>query len=213
MGLALSCSLRAGGLRLGRRGLILGLLFASACSSKSAAGEEETSGGEWEGATARIDDAGVKALFPAIGDASRIRTCAPEPVTWVILAYAPEVLDKHRVRTREIHCDERLISERCELESEVMYYLDDPDDYFKVDPRLPPERALEIAELSEDMAEGGRLVAIALSTVRGVYLLTLARCGAEAQYAVRLKESSGERKLEVIDTVYNVELEPYRDRD
>jgi hypothetical protein len=131
----------------------------------------------------------------------------------VILAYAPEVLDKHRVRTREVHCDERLISERCELVAEVMYYVDDPDDYFKVDSRVGTERALEIAVLSGDMAEGGRLVAIAPSTIRGVYLVTLARCGAEAQYAVRLKEASGERKLEVIDTVYNVELEPYRDRD
>jgi len=151
------------------------------------------------------DDDYVRGMFLEVGDAPRIRTCAPAGAPWVIIAYAPEVLDAHRVRTREVHCSERVISERCKLVADVRYYVEDPEEYFSVAPGLKPERALQLAELSDESPQGGRLLGIAADK-GGVYLVTRGECGTETQVAVRLEGAGAAQQLELIETRYSVEL-------
>jgi hypothetical protein len=176
------------------------------------AGDDESEGGERgeqdrarETSTDIDDDEYVRGLFLELADAPRIRTCAPPRAAWVIIAYAPDVLDEHRVRTREIHCSERVLSDRCKLVSDVRYYLLDPKDYFSVADGVKPERALQLAELSASSNDGGRLLAIAADK-GGVYLITRGQCGTETQVAVRLKGTAAARRIEQIETRYSIEL-------
>lgn len=168
--------------------------------------EAESSGGEARsgGSNDLDDDDYVRGLFLEVENAPRIRTCAPARANWVILAYAPEVLDDHRVRTREVHCSERTISDRCKLVAEERYYLLDPKDYFTVGPGVKAERALQLAELALPLAEGRRLLAVAAD--KRAQLITLGTCGTETQLAVRVKGRGREQRLEVIETRYSVEL-------
>src|SRR5262245_41395770 len=100
--------------------LVLGLaaLLAGACSkpNRAVAGgyagddEEGSSGDEQRPEPLEVDDDdGIRELFLELGDAPRTRTCTPRNASWAIITYAPEVLDDHRVRTRELHCSERVI--------------------------------------------------------------------------------------------------------
>jgi hypothetical protein len=170
-------------------------------------GDDETSGGQARAApTAKIDDDDqVKTLFYQVTGAARIRTCAPDRAPWAIITYAPDVLDTHRVRTREIHCEERVISEKCTFVGDERYYLEDPNEYFSVGKGVKPERALQIAERRSDLNEGGRLMGVSADK-GGVYLVTLGDCGRETQLAVRLKGATGRSRLEVIGVRYHVEL-------
>jgi hypothetical protein len=197
------------------RVLALGALTLCACGpsrpdrakAPGYAGDDESEGGDARRveSTDIDDDEYVRGMFLELGDAPRIRTCAPARAPWVILAYAPEVLDAHRVRTRELHCSERVLSERCKLVAEVRYYLDDPEQYFSVASGVKPERALQVAKLSEQQPQGGRLLGIAADK-GGVYLVTRGECGTETQVAVRLKGTAAARQLELIETRYSVQL-------
>jgi hypothetical protein len=170
-------------------------------------GDDETSGGQARTTpSANVDDdAQIKTLFYQVTGAERIRTCAPASAPWVILTYAPDVLDEHRVRTREIHCEERVISERCAFIGDERYYLDDPNEYFSVGKGVKPERALQIAQLRGDLNERGRLMGISADK-GGVYLITLGDCGKETQLAARLKGTKTQQHLEAIEVRYHVEL-------
>lgn len=169
--------------------------------------DDETSGGQARTTpSAKVDDDDqIKTLFYQVTGAARIRTCAPDRAPWVILTYAPDVLDEHRVRTREIHCEERVISEKCSFIGDERYYLDDPNEYFSVGKGVKPERALQIAERRDDLNERGRLMAIAADKGGG-YLVTLGDCGRETQLAVKLKGAAANAQLEVIGVRYHVEL-------
>jgi hypothetical protein len=170
-------------------------------------GDDETSGGQSRPARSADldDDDQVKTLFPQVSGAARIRTCAPDRAPWAIVTYAPDVLDEHRLRTREIHCEERVISEKCSFIGDERYYLEDPNEYFSVGKGVKPERALQIAERRSDLSESGRLMAIDADKGGG-YLVTLGDCGRETQLAVKLKGNAAKRELEVIGVRYHVEL-------
>jgi hypothetical protein len=192
--------------------LALSGLLAAACSRPNRAVApgyaegDESGGGEAGGASADVDDDEyVRGMFPELLDVPRIRTCAPARAPWVIITYAPEVLDEHRVRTRELHCSERVLSERCKLVTDVRYYLVDPDDYFSVADGIKRERALQLAELSLESAGDDRLFAIAPDK-GGAYLITRGQCGTETQVAVRIQGAAAARRLELIETRYRVEL-------
>jgi hypothetical protein len=170
-------------------------------------GDDETSGGQARSAaSAKVDDDDqIKTLFYQVSGAARIRTCAPASAPWVIITYEPDVLDEHRVRTREIHCEERVISEQCAFIGDERYYLDDPNEYFTVGKGVKPERALQIAALRSDLNEAGRLMAISADKA-GMYLVTLGDCGRETQLAIRLKGAKAQQHLEAIEVRYHVEL-------
>jgi hypothetical protein len=202
-----SATVLALALALGPGGVLTACSRPNRAMAPGYAGDDETSGKEQAKAepVELDDDDRIKGMFLELGDAQRIRTCAPAKAPWVIIAYTPEVLDQHRVRTREIHCQERIISDRCQLLSELRYYLDDPNEYFSVDAKVKPERALEIAELARESNQDGRLLGIAADK-GGVYLTTRGDCGVETQLVVRMKGSASKRRLEVIGTRYHVEL-------
>jgi hypothetical protein len=170
---------------------------------------ERTTGGEAQtaaqGSSNLDDDARIARIFPQLSGVRRTRTCAPASAAWVILTYEPEVLDEHRVRTRELQCSERVIDARCNVVSEVRYYLDDPREYFAVDASMNTKRALEIAKLAQGLDGEHRLGAIAAEK-RGVYLVTLLKCGGEKQLATRLKGKGATQQLEVIETRSSIEL-------
>ena len=205
--------------RLRRSALALALApcFVCACgpsrphraNAPGYAGDDATRGDAPKPQPVELDDDDrIKGMFLEVADAQRIRTCAPASVAWVIIAYTPEVLDQHRVRTREIHCQERTISDKCQLVTDVRYYLDDPNEYFSVDGKVKPDRALQIAQLARDSSDSssrGRLLGVAADK-GGVYLTTLGECGVETQLAVRMKGSAAQRRLEVVGTRYHVEL-------
>ena len=178
--------------------------YAGDESQQSNDGEKSSGGEARSGSTDLDDDDYVRGLFLEVEGAPRIRTCAPARATWVILAYAPEVIDDHRVRTREVHCTERTISDRCTLVAEERYYLLDPKDYFTVGPGVKVERALQLAELALKLADGRRLLAVAAD--KRAQLVTFGTCGSETQLAVRVKGRGREQSLEVIETRYSVEL-------
>ena len=92
-------------------GWALTAVLAASCDATNRAkapgyaGDERTSGGEDQklADNTDIDDDGlVRGLFLELRDAERIRTCAPDGAPWVIIAYAPEVIDAHSVRRRRI---------------------------------------------------------------------------------------------------------------
>ena len=158
-----------------------------------------------EAKAADIDDDGaIRELFLELAEAKRIRTCAPANASWVILTYSPDILDEHRVRTREVHCQERVVSERCQLVTQVDYYLVDPNDYFAVEGGVSPEKALQVAELSLELADGKRLLSV--SADKRATLITLGKCGSETQLAVKVTGSGAKRKLHVIETRSSIEL-------
>jgi hypothetical protein len=210
-------SISSHGLRGVGRAFALAALLACACEvelppnyADPRPGDAVTSGGE---STATPpdeidldDDERIAVLFPELQNAERTASCAPLMATWVIVTYEPVVLDEHRVQTRELHCTRRVVDERCKVVSEVRYYLDDPDEYFAVDGKMSPERALRIARLAHGWASEMPVAAIAGAEKAGVYLVTLSRCGAEKQLATRLEGSGKEQRLEVIETRYSIEL-------
>ena len=153
---------------------------------------------------AAFDDDSVKTLFYEVADAPRIRLCAPSTASWVIITYAPEVLDEHRVRTREIHCREPEISQKCQLVAELRYYLDDPHEYFSVGAGIKPKLALRLAALVREWADSRRLLTV--SADHGVFLISVGDCGQETQFAARLTGPKNDQRLEIIETRYSVEL-------
>jgi hypothetical protein len=197
------------------RAVALAALLACACEvelprnhADPRPGDSLASGGEAQAASPAgadlDDDAQIAGMFPELHGAERTATCAPSMAPWVVLRYEPEVLDEHRVRTRELHCTKRVVDERCKVVSEVRYYLDEPGEYFAVDRRMSPQRALRIARLAHGWASDMPVAAIAEEA--GVYLVTLSECGAEKQLATRIKGSGKKQQLEVIETRYDIEL-------
>jgi hypothetical protein len=172
---------------------------------------QRTSGGETPGAAAArhtstlTDDEQIERMFPPLRGVRRMRTCAPANAAWAILVYQPEMLDAHRVRTRELHCSGRVLDDQCTLVSEVRYYLDDPREYFELGQRVSVERALQIARLTRNWPSEPHLVAIAAEK-GGVYLVTLSECGAEKQLATRIKGAGAKQQLEVIETRHAIQL-------
>jgi hypothetical protein len=165
-----------------------------------------TSGGEAkEGTVANAKPQEIGQMFSQLRGVPLDQTCAPAAAAWAILTYRPEVLDKHRVRTRELHCSGRVVDDRCTLVSEVRYYVDDPREYFAVEAGLSPEQALRVAKLARSAVGGFRIGAVAAEK-RGVYLLTLFECGAEKQLATRIAGTGAKQRLEVIETRHSIEL-------